>query len=327
VDAPVDPRIVEDLRYTESVRGVFGGAGERLEFWEMYTLVRTDRDQVVAEVARLEDGAAPGEKFMERLGHLRRERSALVGHLRLFLALLPKPLDAVVADLVILFILDAPADREAAERWVTNPVGHVEQAAPRIGELAQTVDRYRRALFEAHVSAPPRDFPEPPPPEPPKIHPQTLKDLQVVERCRALLEEAGVRFRTWEIFLALAADRASTYADVGELDRLKAKGGKGEFAGVAYRMRQKLAAMRAEHGALAVDLEVYLQKLGLPGWKGSEDLVLAFILSSEAGRLRARRWIEEGRRTHQAARIADDLIARARLYREALDGIPPVGLT
>jgi hypothetical protein len=332
----VDPLVVEDLRLVERTAAHFGSPGMRPEFWELFTLLKSNRDAFVAEALRLEAARKAGEAaavdpgLLEKLRQIRKDYFPLARELRVFLQKTEVPLDGMRLELGLVLTMASTRGREAALRWVADPVHQAPEAMPRIRVMTRLVDQYRKALLEQMMAAPPppADDPLPAPvpapaakPEdkPLRIHPQFLGDLRAGRRFVELLSIGRQPVELWEAVGFILVDRASAAAALRELQRLKRAGKPGEFAGETFRTRERLKELRGKLGRFVGDLRAFfIRTFGT--WEGEiEELVLAFIAASARGRHRARQWLDDPELCKdEAARFVADLRSRAGEYREAL---------
>lgn len=313
----------------EGVCRYFGACGATLKPWEAYTLLKTDREALESEVdGFLRAGGAPTGRLdpamAEKLETMRRRLEPLFENLQEFLDRCGVPLDAVQKDLALLFLMGSAAAREAVARWVDDPKGQAEEAALRIRALAVVAEDYRKALRESHASAPPP--PEPAVPEetagparapaPAKggVNLKVVENVRLVRRARQVLQDQAP-VEPWEVMTLLVSDRETVAQQVKELIRLKKEGRPGELAGEVYRFRERIDAVRSQHGAFLRDLRAYLARI-FGKWEGdAEDLALAFLASTQKGRHRGRQWLDDPDLCREeAAGTAEGLVERARLY-------------
>jgi hypothetical protein len=334
----VDPLVVEDLRYVERVAPLFGGPGARSEFWEVFTLLKSNRDAFMAEAARLEAAKKAGSPasldpaLLEKLRAIRKDYFPLARELRGFLEKLPTPLDGMRLELGLVLTMASTRGREAALRWVADPVNQAPDALPRVLVMTRLVDQYRKALLEQKMAAPPPPADDPLTAavpvkledKPLRIHPQFLGDLRAGRRFVELLSGGRQAVELWEAVGFILTDRVTAAGALRELQRLKRAGKPGEFAGEVFRTRERIAELRGKLARFVGDLRAYLVRL-FGKWEGEiEELVLAFIAASARGRHRARQWLDDPELCKdEAARFVADLRSRAGDYREALKAADP----
>jgi hypothetical protein len=337
----IDPLVVEDLRLVERVAVRFGGGALRPEFWEVFTLLKANRDAFVAEAARLEAAKKAGaetkvaSELLEKLREIRKDHYPLARELRIFLEKkVSPPLEGVRLELAIVLLMASSRGRESALRWVSDPATQGPEAILRIRVMTGLIEGYRKALLEQHVAAPPppADDPLPAPapaaakPEeaPLRIHPQFLGDLRAARRFVELLSGGKTPVQLWEAVGYILVDRAGAVQALPELQRLKRDGQPGEFAGEAMRVKGRIAEVRARFDRFVADLRAFFEKT-FGSWQGEiEELVLAFIAASPRGRHRARQWLDDPVLCKdEASRFVAELRARAGEYREALKAPEP----
>jgi len=329
VKVAVDPQILKDLLAAEQFCRLLGTAGQRIEFWESYTLLKSEPAVVAEEVARLSElvrnfrPAEAGPAVMEKLRFVRSDMGPLVQHLRQFLAILPEPVDSSRLDMLIVFIISSPQGREAAVRWVADPVTFREEASVRVRIMTSLVDTYRRALLEAHIAASPV---EPPPAAPAPAGPgeapaeqeprgpdPILGALRLSQRCQEAVQGTNFKPETWELLCLAVNDRAGLRRAIRELLRLKAHGKPGEFAGAAYAFRQMVGRVREQYGLWVDRLREHAAGLNLSGWdEDTQGIVIGMLVISPQGRARVERWFQKPREClRESASFLGGLITRA----------------
>ncbi len=318
---PVDPQVLEDLRSVEESNTLFGAFGVRPEFWEAFTYLKIDRDGFEAELRRLAElrkegkGGAISPEVLETFKGIRREFYPLAKRLRAYILGLHGTLDGLRLELAIVFIMGSLRGRDAAARWVDDPVAQKPDAELRLRVMGNLVDAYRKALLEQRVAAPPQEIVpiEPPrkasaPGAPLQVSPQFLDDFRRASRLRELL-----RGDLWEALCLVLVQRAETAAAIAELERLRTDGKPGEFEGEVLRVRGTMGQVRQRYGGFVAELRKFLA--GVFGrWEGEiEETALAFIAASPKGRHRARQWLDDPELCRgEAARFVEGLRERAR---------------
>jgi hypothetical protein len=163
----IDPEVLEDLRRVERCSTFFGGVVPRPEFWEAFTLLKTNRDLVQGELRRLAEERDAGRPplvdgaVLEKLRQIRREHYPLAVKLRDYLARRDPPPEGMRLELSIVFIMGSERGRTAATRWVNTPAGQQTDAILRLRVMGLLVDAYCKALLETRFTIP---EPAPPPP-------------------------------------------------------------------------------------------------------------------------------------------------------------------
>lgn len=348
----VDPDVFEDLRTVEQCLRLFGYFGVRLKSWEAFTLLKSNRKAVEDEISRLSKfkditATRVDAGVVKKIEDIRRDLGPLAGKLHPYLERSPVPLDHIRLELCLTFIMSSVKGREAAARWVEDPEAQPEAAIMRIRVMTSIVDAYRLTLQDARSLAPPEppkvfedERPLQPAPLPasaplPRVEPapeegakkgvnlKMLENIRFMRGVRNLLKDLEP-VEGWEAMTLLVSDRNDTLATARELVRLKKEGKPGEFAGEAYRLREKLSHIRAQFGVFVHDLRVYFERI-FGKWEGEErEIALMFLVSSRQGRHRARQWLDDPDLcAEEAATTAEGLLARARMYLEALDRRQP----
>jgi hypothetical protein len=305
----VDPQTLKDLLDAEQFCRLLGTAGQRIEFWEAYCLLKADPEVMREEIKRIAgliSNVRPAEAsppVLEKLRFIRSDMGPLVHHLRQLMAILPDAAESSRMDLTIVFIVASAQGREAAVRWVADPVTYQDEAGLRVRVMSGLVNTYRRALLEAHIAASPQELPAAPEPAKeaeesgeaaPRGPDPIVGALRLVDRCRQVLQETNVKPEVWELLCLAVSDHAGLSAALRELRRLKSRGKPGEFAGAAYAFRQRIGVVREQHGLWVDRLRQYAEGLNLTGWdKDTEGIVLGLLVVSPQGRARVERWFQK----------------------------------
>jgi len=325
----VDPQTLKDLLDAEQFCRLLGTAGQRVEFWEAYCLLKADPDLMRDEISRIAEQvrnfrpAEAGTPVLEKLRFVRSDMGPLVHHLRQLMAILPDAAESSRMDLTIVFIVASAQGREAAVRWVADPVTYRDEAGLRVRVMSNLVNTYRRALLEAHIVASPVELPAaaegageeeeeggealPKGPDP------LVGALRQAERCQELLQGTNIHPETWELLCLAVSDGPGMGAAVRELRQLKKRGRPGEFAGAAYAFRQRIDTVREQHGLWIDRLRQYIAGLNLTGWDGDvEGIVLGLLVASPQGRARVERWFQKPREyLRLSASFLGSLVTRA----------------
>ncbi len=324
----VDAQVLADLLAVEQGCVLLGQAGARAEFWEAYTLLKTSREDVRAELDRLSRLRLEGQPakvdplLAEKLRGIRSELGPIAYALRRYLTRAAPELDSLRADLALVLFMGSAKGRAAADRWTAAPDASLAEATLRMKVMGRLVDAYRGALLEARRAGPATAAPASTGESRPsgatvRLRPQLVKDLHRAAEGRLLLKdlEPGVG---WELLLLMITDAESTRRSLTELEQLQKSGKPGEFAGAAYNVRQRLQHVRAQNGDLVRSLGTYLKTL-YGTWAGeSDDLALVLLITEEEGRHRARQWLEDPELCRGEAMAAmNGMRSRARLHLEA----------
>ncbi len=330
--SPVDLQVLEDLRTVERAGTLLGSFGARPEFWETFTLLKTARSLLEGELARLSALRGEGKTgsvspaLLDRYREIRRDLYPLAKRLRAYVLGLPSAPDGLRLELAIVFMMGSARGRDAAGKWVVDPVAHAPEAGLRLRVMSGIVDAYRKALLDQRVGAAPEEtVPVEPrrasgPAAPPlKVHPQFLDDLRRAGRLRELLQGPSGKAELWELLCLLLVRRPESVLALSELERLRIAGRPGEFEGEAARVRGFLGQVRERYGSVVAELRNFLS--GVFGrWEGEiEETALAFIAASPKGRHRARQWLDDPELCREeAAGFVEGMRERARDYLDAL---------
>jgi hypothetical protein len=172
-----------------------------------------------------------------------------------------------------------------------------------------------------NVESPKAAVPSPPPKTvaraASRLHPQFLKDLEIVQRLQRALEGPKPSPPAWEVHALVSPRPAALPGQIAELERLRHSGKPGEFAGAAYAMREKIREAKSRHEVLAEKLRSYLEKI-FNGWQGeAEEIAFAVLLGSANGRQRAELWLREpGLSMNEARVLVESFVDRAREHLE-----------
>jgi hypothetical protein len=158
------------------------------------------------------------------------------------------------------------------------------------------VDAYRKALLEIQRNA------VPPPAAPgtltgaPVMHLSStlLEDLRAARKILALFDGQRPPAELWEVLGLVTSRRAETTRTALELHRLKKEGQPGEFAGAAFRFRERLQEIRLRLAQLVAAFREFLA--GLPDPRRDpqlDEVVVASLVVSSGGRQRVRQWLED----------------------------------
>jgi hypothetical protein len=156
----IDAEIVEDLLCVERCSTFLGAGPLRPEFWEVFTLLKSNRDHVLGEVKRLTELRASGQPatisldLHEKLLDIRREFYGLASDLRPFLSKHEGMRDGMRLELALVFIMGSRRARDAAVKWIADPAAHAVEASVRVRLMGRLADAYCRALLEARKASP-----------------------------------------------------------------------------------------------------------------------------------------------------------------------------
>ena len=308
--ALADPAVIDDLRLVERTARHFIFGGLRPEFWEAYTLLRSDRDAYLAEAERLEGirkaggTAAPSTALLENLRLIRRDYHPLTRRLRALVERLLGTTDGLQLEFLLVLIMGSAQGREAAMQWIADPVAHERQARMRLRAMARLVEAYRKALLEHQRQAVPPEgsvssSSAPPPLQPP---PRLAEDVRGARKILEILEGMKPTAELWEVLGLLMARRAETTRLALELHALRRDGRPGEFAGAAFRFKERLQEVRRRYGQLVAALGEFVGGLQVERRIPElEEVVVASLVVSSPGRQRARQWLEDPARARAEA--------------------------
>lgn len=319
----------QDVRYATELMELMGENGAPVEFWEAYCLATMQRVAARAEVWRLTEAhvarRTPGvvAKLLNDLELLRQQIGPLVLQLRILLGNLSKtfpPGDDV--ETALGFLAYSGADREAAARWLEDPVGRGPEAVARIRELVDLARQRRpggkpadepivefeelqlEPIPEERVPTTRRWSPEAAKKAslPPGVDPDILEDVFRVRETKRLVPEA----EDWELFCAVMLDRSST--------RYLFE------AGDAAGLREKLQGWRDKYGDLVRGFRDYLTKAPIGSFApDTMEMSIGFIIASSSGRRFVEEWLAEPERNLQlAADRFEGVVGKAMKYQLAL---------
>jgi hypothetical protein len=314
----LDPETLQDLRLAESARRMFGACGERADLWEAFILLKSAREELLAEADRVQGWVQTGMRatlcptLKERLSSIRAEFGSLAGKLTGYLyASEASPLDPSLVELAVVFLMDSAKGRESAARWISDPAGSAAEASQKLKTLSAFVRDCVKGLDAEAPRAPAGDTAlRRPGSASIRLKPDVVDTLRVIAGCGALLQESGLG-KGWELYTLALIRPAETRLLLEELAQLKTGGKPGEFAGAATRIRSQLKEVRAAHADLIPLLHSYLTG-AFGGFDSDRDvLALALLAGAPQGPHLARQWLEDPALCHDAA-VASMTAMRAR---------------
>jgi len=321
----VDPETLQDLRLVESARRMFGACGERVDLWEAFTLLKSAREELLAEVDRVQGWIQTGMRatlcpsLKERLSSVRTEFGPLAGRLTGYLhASESSPLDPSMIELALIFLLGTAKARESVARWVSDPAGQAADASLKLRILSEFVQSCVKGLDAPAARAVTGDTAlRRPGSASIRLRPDVVDTLRVVAACGALLQECGLG-KGWELYTLALIRSGGTRLLLEELAQLKTGGKPGEFAGAATRLRTQIKEVRAAHEDLIPPLHGYLRG-AFGGFDSDRDtLALALLAGAPQGPHLARQWLDDPALCHDAAVAAMTAMrARASAYLES----------
>jgi hypothetical protein len=321
----VDPETLQDLRLAESARRMFSACRERVDLWEAFILLKSAREELLAEADRVQGWVQTGMRttlsppLKERLSSIRAEFGSLAGRLTGYLhASEGSPLDPTLIDLAVVFLMDSAKARESVARWVSDPAGSAGEASLKLRILSTHVQACVKGLEAEAPRAEASDTAlRRPGSASIRLKPDVVDTLRVVAASGALLQESGLG-KGWELYYLALTRAAETRLLLEELAQLKTGGKPGEFAGAATRLRSQLKEVRAALEGLISPLHAYL--VGAFGSFDSDRDILAVALLAGApqGPHLARQWLDDPALCHDAAVAAMTAMrARASAYLES----------
>jgi hypothetical protein len=219
-------------------------------------------------------------------------------------------------------MIGSAEDCAAIARWLADPDGGAAASAARIQAVAASIHAYRTALLEARRTAAPSTVPAARSRGvPADLKPQFIRDLALMRYLREAMRSLEPALG-WELGCMMLNEGDAQRPGLEELVRLKDSGKPGEFAGAAYNLRQRFKQLRAETGGLVRDLRAYLGRV-FGTWEGElDELSLAFLVSTDQGREKAREWLKDPElRRGEASAMMNGLRSRAKSYLDA--AFPP----
>ena len=317
----LDAEALQDLRHVEACSRTFSSCGERLEWWELFTLLKSAREEVLVEVERLEAwkktgmAARMGPDLRERLSKIRDEFGPLASRFKRVLHESPMlPLDPENLDLAMVFLMGTDRARASVSRWLADPAGSAAERTLRLRILSKLAETCRKKMSEAPAAAAPVSKSETslrrPGAASSRLKPALVENLRRLDRSRDAVRTNDHPIG-WEIYYLASTQTEETGAAVEELARLKASGKPGEYPGEFQRFLGRVREVRQRHEAMIPPLRSYLT--GVFGTFGGErdELALALLIGSPEGRHLVRQWLDDQALCHDAA-VASLTILRAR---------------
>ena len=122
---------------------------------------------------------------------------------------------------------------------------------------------------------------------------ERLLDLRRVEQLRSLFEDTAQKFEEWEVLALIAEDGTEARRSLESLLRLKRRKQAPEFTTGAVALFEKVLRVRAQHGAFARRLRLFLAGLDVaPPGPDTLEIALGFLLQAPKGRQRMAQWLE-----------------------------------
>jgi hypothetical protein len=289
-----NPRLLEEFRLAEGARSFFGERHWPIEPWVALQLARTEEHLLRHELerlTRLRQAGRPvflGGLVADSLDRIRLVMSRRARALRVVLATSGVPLDPVLLELVLAFLL-----RDGA-------------STPLQGEI-----RIMAAEVQLYLAALARDATGGAQVLPQGVDAELLKNLRQLGGIYIALASVRPKVELWEAFSLSVRDPLAAEQANG---RMRAPGA--EVAG----LYGTLVELRLKKTHLAHALRHYVAGLPIGSYSSETmELAFAFILASPEGCRRARQWLESpGQFKREAAIRVEGVIGRAQKYLHAL---------
>lgn len=343
----VQPQILQTLRLSRASQAFLRTLPNPPELWEAFLLSKTQRMflrcWLELRVRRIDsEAAAEAERtVVQRLEDLRREHGPWMAGLGAFLAgLRAIPTDSEVYEIVLALMHVADQSREAALRWIADPIGSRGEAMEEMNRVLRLAKAYHSAVGDGTtrrergaesdprpasggIPAAPSDPEEPRSPVtrilPRGVKMETLQDVGRMDDCRRILKEFDPEVQVWECLCLVMADEGSRQF-IDELVRRKKTVQDQNFAQDAQTLFARLQAIRKEYASLVRQLAGFLAELPVGRYATeTKELALGFIVAGEVGRQHAGLWLNDPNHYRQeAATRFEGLIGRAMNYQLAL---------
>jgi hypothetical protein len=345
----VQPQTLQTLRLARASQAFLGTLAKPPELWEAFLLSQAQRMLLRCwlelRVRRIDsEAAAEAERsVVQRLEDVRREHGPWMAGLRVFLAgLRAIPTDSEVHEIVLTLMHVSAQSREAALRWIADPIGSRGEAMEEMNRLLRLAKAYHSAVgdgttrrergSESESGPRPASGGSPPAPSdqgesrspvtrilPRGVKMETLQDVGRMDDCRRILKEFDPEVQVWECLCLVMADDASRQF-IDDLVRRKKAAQDQTFAQDAQALFERLQAIRKEYGSLVSQLAGFLAELPVGRYATeTRELALGFIVAGEVGRQHASLWLNDPDHYRQeAATRFEGLIGRAMNYQLAL---------
>lgn len=300
LETEADPQTLADLHWAEQAWILFEAHGTRMERWEAYCLVKSDRALVCDEIKRLNEkhdihpDMPVATAVLSKLRAVRNELSSTAASVRKCIAAQHALPDTMGEEMALSLMMSSPKARTLVSQWTANP----QEASARVGVIAHLVDNYRKLLVQVRSVAPaiPKRSPlstiltaadvravkeaappvpppppavakaEPPapaePPSPPPEFPAELReDLDQIRHAKPILNETRSRARSWELLYLYMVERRWMRATMAELMRSEA----GARNAVVRVIEKKIHETRDRHGVMMDEFRSYLERLTTAG--------------------------------------------------------------
>lgn len=343
----VQPQTLQALRLARASQAFLATLPKPPELWEAFLLSQAQRMflrcWLELRVRRIDSEAvADAERaVVQRLEEVRREHGPWMAGLKVYLAdLRAVPADSEVNEIVLALMHVSVRHREAALRWIADPVGCRGEAMEEMNGILRLAKAYHSAVGDGTARRERATEPAaraaaiggPPPADdevdtrspvtrilPRGVKMETLQDVGRMDDCRRILKEFDPEVQVWECLCLVMTDDASR-ASIDDLVRRKKAAPEQTFDQDARALFERLQAIRKEHAPLVGELAGFLAELPVGSYATeTRELALGFIVAGEVGRQHARTWLNDPDHYRQeAATRFEGLIGRAMNYQLAL---------
>lgn len=342
----VQPQILQALRLARASQAFLGTLARPPELWEAFLLSQAQRMLLRCwlelRVRRMDSQAAAEaeQSIVQRLEDVRREHGPWMAGLNVFLSCLRSiPADNEVHEIVLVLMHVSPQSREAALRWIADPIGTRGEAIEEMNGILRLAKAYHSAVGDGTTrrerdlepSRPTAGGDAPAPSGqaearspvtrilPRGVKMETLQDVGRMDDCRRILKEFDPEVQVWECLCLVMSNEASRQF-IDELVRRKKAAEDQTFAQDARALFERLQAIRREYAPFVGRLAGFLAELPVGRYAiETRELALGFIVAGEVGREHARLWLDKPEHYRQeAATRFEGLIGRAMNYQLAL---------
>jgi hypothetical protein len=343
----VQPQTLQTLRLARASQAFLGTLPKPPGLWEAFLLSHSQRMflrcWLELRVRRIDSEAASEaeQAVLRGLEDVRREHGPWMAGLAEFLAgLRAIPTDSDVYEIVLALMHVSAQSREAALRWIANPIGCRGEAMEEMNRTLRLAKAYHSALGDGTTrrergsesglpsagggdQRAPSDHGEPRSPVtrilPRGVKMETLQDVGRMDDCRRILKEFDPEVQVWEcLCLVMSDDTSRQFID--ELVHRKKAAQDQTFAQDAQRLLERLQSIRKEFGSLVRRLAGFLAELPVGQYATeTRELAIGFIVAGQVGREHANLWLNDpGHYRQEAATRFEGLIGRAMNYQLAL---------
>jgi len=343
----VQPQTLQTLRLARASQAFLGTLSRPPELWEAFLLSQAQRMflrcWLELRVRRIDsEAAAEAERaVVQRLEDVRREHGPWMAGLSVFLAgLRAVPTESAVHEIVLALMHVSAQSREAALRWIADPIGSRGEAMEEMNRILRLAKAYHSAVGDGttrrergadSATPPPSGGGQPTPSDPGEsrspvtrilprgVKMETLQDVGRMDDCRRILKEFDPEVQVWECLCLVMADDASRQF-IDELVRRKKASQDQTFAQDAQALFARLQVIRKDYASLVSKLAGFLAELPVGRYATeTRELALGFIVAGEVGRQHASLWLNDPDHYRQeAATRFEGLIGRAMNYQLAL---------